>query len=165
MPSFCCTTAAVAGKVMSGVVVATMIRSTSSVGERRHFPAPCVPAAAARSEVSLALGRDMALRMPVRCWIHSSEVSTVLASSSLVMTRVGRVGADAADDGLLVGHADLASGSDTGAALGGGHRGSVEGGEAAHALGDLVHEPAAGHFVAEAERGLEADLVGAAMRS
>ena len=67
MPNFCCTTAAVAGKVMSGVVVATTIRSTSAIS-MPAFSIALRPAAAARSEVfspSAAMSRPS--RREIRC--------------------------------------------------------------------------------------------------
>ena len=44
----------------------------------------------AMSEVSSPVAAIRRSWMPVRCTIHSSEVSTLLANSSLVTTRAGR---------------------------------------------------------------------------
>jgi len=81
--------AAVAGKVWSGVVVATMIRSTSAA----VLPASARARSAALSARSLVGSSSRALwrwRMPVRSMIHSSEVSTILVRSALVTTCSGR---------------------------------------------------------------------------
>ena len=80
--------APVEGKSMSGVTVATMIRSISRRlepgllegrlgGGQRDVGERFVGAATRRS------------RIPVRSRIHSSEVSTIFAISSFVMTRSG----------------------------------------------------------------------------
>ena len=89
-PSFSWTVTAVAGKVLSGVEVAThdQVDVGGRRGRRRRARAarPRPP----RSEVispSAAIWRS---RMPVRCAIHSSEVSTIFARSSLVRTFRGR---------------------------------------------------------------------------
>ena len=81
MPSLCCTMVAVEGNTMSGVEVATMIRSTSCA---------CLPAAAsacraawaARSLLPTPGATKWRARMPVRSTIHSSEVSMPCAASS-----------------------------------------------------------------------------------
>ena len=73
---------------MSGVTVATMIRST------------CDASSPAGSSASRAAGRQRSesacpgsairrSRIPVRSRIHSSEVSIIVESSSFVMTRSG----------------------------------------------------------------------------
>ena len=77
MPSVACTVTAVAGKVLSGVEVASTIRSI--VGASTCASASAARAAAiARSEVSSPSAAMWRSRMPVRCTIHSSEVSTDL---------------------------------------------------------------------------------------
>ena len=87
--SLSCTMQAVAGKSMSGVTVATMMRSSSSAAiprRSRHSRA------ARRRE--LAGGRARlhvrgAAGCPVRVRIHSSVVSTIFSRSALVTTRSG----------------------------------------------------------------------------
>ena len=69
-----------------------------------------------------------------------------------------QIAADAADDGTRLGHAGFASGS----GIAGGSLAAIDG-KAPHAFADLVDQAAARHLVGEAERALEADLVGAAM--
>ena len=90
MPSLRCTAVAVAGKVWSGVEVATRIRSTSL----RAYAGPVEGRAGgshgARSEVSSPSAAMWRWPMPVRSRIHSSEVSTRCDSSTLVTTRAGR---------------------------------------------------------------------------
>ena len=73
---------------MSGVTVATMIRSTSGPDS----PACSSAARAAGSARSDSASSGAAIRrsrMPVRSMIHSLEVSTCWASSSFVTTRSG----------------------------------------------------------------------------
>ena len=66
-------------------------RSDRSTARRRRRRASAARAAAsARSEVISPGAAMWRSRMPVRCAIHSSEVSTVPASSALVSTRCGR---------------------------------------------------------------------------
>ena len=79
---------AVEGNIMSGVTVATMIRSTSDASTPACSSA-CVAAGSARSESASSRSGDAALADPVRSRIHSSEVSTIFASSSFVITRSG----------------------------------------------------------------------------
>jgi multidrug efflux pump len=89
MPSRACTLTAVAGKVWSGVAVASTIRSRSL---------PLIPACArarraaatARSEVSSPGAAMRRSPMPVRWRIQASEVSRRRASSSFVTIRSGR---------------------------------------------------------------------------
>ena len=87
-PIFSCTRQAVAGKGMSGVMVARMIKSTSAgstfARSRARFAAKV-----AMSEVyssSAAMRRSL---MPVRVVIHSSVVSTNFSRSALVSTFSG----------------------------------------------------------------------------
>ena len=80
---------AVDGKIMSGVAVATMMRSMSA----GVMPAAAIAARDARSARSDVCSSGAAMwrwRMPVRVRIHSSLVATRCASSSLVRTRTGR---------------------------------------------------------------------------
>ena len=87
-PSFFCTKQAVDGKNMSGVTVATMIRSISSA----FTPAASMAFNAALVAMSLVASSSAAMwrsLMPVRVVIHSSDVSTNLDRSSLVSTRSG----------------------------------------------------------------------------
>jgi hypothetical protein len=89
MPSLSCTMLAVDGKIMSGVAVATMMRSTSP----GVIPADAIASRAAcvaRSEVVSSSAAMCRWRMPVRVRIHSSLVSTRFARSSLVSTCAGR---------------------------------------------------------------------------
>src|SRR3954452_4543711 len=89
IPSCACTLLAVAGKVWSGVAVASTITSRSL---------PLIPACSsarraapkARSDVSSPSAAIRRSEMPVRCRIHSSEVSSRSASSLLVTIRSGR---------------------------------------------------------------------------
>ncbi len=88
-PSAACTRSAVAGKASSGVLVARMIASTSA----GSAPASASAARAAAVPMNAAVSCGAAMwrwRMPVRSRIHSSDVSTVRASSSLLTTRSGR---------------------------------------------------------------------------
>ena len=87
-PSWSCTRQAVAGKGMSGVTVATMMRSTSAgltLARSRHSRAARV----ARALVPVPGSTTWRCRIPVRVRIHSSEVSTTFARSALVITRSG----------------------------------------------------------------------------
>ena len=63
----------------------------------RHSRAPARAAAVARSEVSSPSAAMWRSRMPVRCTIHSSDVSTIAARSSLVSTFCREIAADPAD--------------------------------------------------------------------
>ena len=104
MPSPACTDTAVAGKVLSGVEVASTIRSIDCAS----MPAS---ASAARAAVDREIARSTrrrprygAARMPVRCTIHSSEVSTLAASSALVRTRSRQIAAAAENHRTQHGH-------------------------------------------------------------
>ena len=79
---------AVAGKVLSGVAVASTIRSIvcgvePGIGQR-------LARRASPGGGRLALAGDMACRMPVRSTIHSSVVSIYPVSSWLVISFLGR---------------------------------------------------------------------------
>ena len=87
-PSSSARIAAVAGKAMSGVTVATISRSMSA----GSTPACASAARAAGSAMSDSASSSRAMRrsrIPVRTTIHSSVVSTSLDSSSFVITRSG----------------------------------------------------------------------------
>jgi hypothetical protein len=73
---------------MSGVTVATMIRSISS-GETPRRSRAMRAARAARSLVAVPGSTTWRSRIPVRVRIHSSEVSTIFSRSALVITRLG----------------------------------------------------------------------------
>ena len=87
--NLCCKMAAVDGNTISGVDVATIIKSTSPT------PRPAASSAArhAGSARSLALTSGAAkwrAWMPVRSTIHSSEVTTPLAASSAAKSALVR---------------------------------------------------------------------------
>ena len=80
---------AVAGMGMSGVIVPTMIMSTSeglSDADSRARRAASV----AMSLVTMPCGAMRRSRMPVRSRIHESDVSTILSRSRLVRTTGGK---------------------------------------------------------------------------
>ena len=83
-------------KVWSGVEVARMMRSISCASILASASAAF---AAARPSVAVVSPSPATWRslMPVRCTIHSSEVSTIFDSSSLVTTRRGSERAGAQD--------------------------------------------------------------------
>ncbi len=88
-PSPACTDTADAGNVLSGVEVASTIRSIDCAST----PAAVSAARAAASAMSAVVSPFAAMRrsrMPVRCVIHSSEVSTIRDNSVLLRTRVGK---------------------------------------------------------------------------
>src|SRR6218665_1966837 len=89
MPMLSCTVTAVAGNVWSGVVVARKIASISAPVRPAAFSARS-PARVAMSEVFSPSPAMWRLRMPVRCAIHSSVVSTSLARSLFVKNFSGR---------------------------------------------------------------------------
>src|SRR6266581_4146869 len=89
MPSWACTLVAVAGKVWSGVAVASTMRSRSPPAMPADLSA-WRAAAVARSEVSSPTAATWRCRMPVRCTIHSSEVARRSARSALVTIFSGR---------------------------------------------------------------------------
>ena len=74
---------------MSGVVVATMMTSTSA-GAMPAAASAARDACSARSDVVSCGAAMWRWRIPVRVRIHSSLVSTRCASSSLVRTFSGR---------------------------------------------------------------------------
>ena len=80
---------AVAGKVRSGVVVATMIRSMSEASRPAAARARRA-ASAPRSDAAWLATAWRRERMPVRSTIQASLVSTNLARSSLVTISGGR---------------------------------------------------------------------------
>ena len=89
IPNLCCTIVAVEGNCISGVAVATMIKSILS-GETFASANAKRAAAAAKSLVfsfSAAIWRAL---IPVRVVIHSSEVSIFCAKSSLVTRLAGK---------------------------------------------------------------------------
>jgi hypothetical protein len=89
MPRPAWTETAVAGKVLSGVEVASTIKSI----DWASTPAAASAARAAASAMSEVVSPFAAMRrsrMPVRCVIQSSEVSTIRDNSALVRTRLGR---------------------------------------------------------------------------
>ena len=73
---------------MSGVMVATMIRSICD-GEMRPLAMARSAALAAMSEVYSVAAAMRRCLMPVRVVIHSSEVSTIFSRSELVSTFSG----------------------------------------------------------------------------
>jgi hypothetical protein len=73
---------------MSGVTVATMIRSISEPLTPASSSA-CCDAGRHRSERASSSAAIRRSRIPVRSRIHSSEVSIIVESSSLVTTRSG----------------------------------------------------------------------------
>src|ERR1051326_7429223 len=89
MPSRACTFVATDGKVSSGVVVATTIKSRS-FGARWAFSIARVAAFNARSEVSSPGSTIWRRLIPVLSVIQASDVSNRLARSSLVTTLAGR---------------------------------------------------------------------------
>jgi hypothetical protein len=76
------------GKYMSGVVVPTAMKSMSS-GRRFARSIACWAARNARSEVASLSSAMWRSRMPLRCTIHSSLVSTIFSRSALVRIRLG----------------------------------------------------------------------------
>ena len=89
MPRLFCTVTALAGNVLSGVEVASTIRSMSA-GCNPALSSAFRAAAVARSEVSSPSAAMWRWRMPVRWTIHSSDVSTIAARSALVRIFAGR---------------------------------------------------------------------------
>ena len=89
MPMPLCTLAAVAGKVRSGVAVAT-ITASMSAPVRPVSASAARAAAVARSEVISPSAAKCRRSMPVRVRIHSSEVSRLAANSAFSTTRAGR---------------------------------------------------------------------------
>jgi hypothetical protein len=89
IPSAACTATAVAGNVLSGVEVASTSRSIVDASVFADASA-ALAAAIARSEVISPSAATCRSRIPVRCTIHSSVVSTIRDRSSLVSVRCGR---------------------------------------------------------------------------
>ena len=89
MPMALCTLTAVAGKVWSGVAVATISVSMSAPLSPASASAARA-AAVARSEVISPSEAKWRRSMPVRVRIHSSEVSRVALNSAFSTTRAGR---------------------------------------------------------------------------
>ena len=88
MPSLVATVAATLGMDVSAVQVATITRSMSAAD--RPLAASALPPAALAMSARLSSGPAIRLlAIPTRLRIHSSVVSTVAASSSLVSTRAG----------------------------------------------------------------------------
>ncbi len=82
------------GKIMSGVEVATMIRSIVA-GSQSVAASACRAAFAAKSLQAMSASAKCRARMPVRSTIHSSEVSMPRSaswrtSSALATRRGGR---------------------------------------------------------------------------
>ena len=73
---------------MSGVAVATTMRSTSS-GSTPACSSACRAAGSARSLAAWSGSAMCRSRIPVRVTIHSSEVSTIASRSAFVSTRSG----------------------------------------------------------------------------
>ena len=88
MPSRCATTAETFGIDASVLQVATMTRSMSP-GDRPLAASALPPAAQAMSATLSSGAAIRRLAMPTRDLIHSSLVSMVWASSSLVTDRAG----------------------------------------------------------------------------
>src|SRR5690606_10338642 len=89
MPSRCWILTAVAGKVLSGVEVATMMQSRSAGA----MPASASAARAAASPREAVVSSSAAMkrwRMPVRCTIQASLVSTTPSSSRLLTALRGK---------------------------------------------------------------------------
>ena len=89
MPSFFWTATAEAGKVWSGVAVASTIMSMSA-GVSPALASAAFAASKPRSEVNSPSAATRRSRMPVRCRIHSSDVSTIFERSSLERIFSGR---------------------------------------------------------------------------
>jgi hypothetical protein len=88
-PSFAITYAEVDGICMSPVTVPTTTRPTSA-GVMPASASARRAASTARSLVTWPSAAMCRWRMPVRSVIQASEVSTILARSSFVITRSGR---------------------------------------------------------------------------
>ena len=106
-PSLRCTMLAVDGNTMSGVDVATMIRSMSAAVQPAASSAR-LAAVVARSLACTSSATKWRARMPVRSTIHSSEVSTPRLASICDQVVVGQaqrrqVAAGAGDAGMAGG--------------------------------------------------------------
>jgi hypothetical protein len=87
-PILSCTMQAVAGNIMSGVTVATMMQSISVASMPRRSR-QTLTASTARSLVATPFSTMWRSRMPVRSVIHSSLVETIFSRSALVSRRGG----------------------------------------------------------------------------
>ena len=87
-PILFCSTQAVLGKIVSGVVVPTTMKPMSVGATPACFMAPNA-ASFARSDVAIPGSTMWRSRMPVRCSIHSFDVSTSFSRSELVSRRGG----------------------------------------------------------------------------
>ena len=87
-PRLAATKQAVLGKVISGVIVPQRMRSMS-FGASPAASIALRAAAVASVAVDSSLPAMRRSRMPVRCTIHSSLVSTIFDRSSLVSLRSG----------------------------------------------------------------------------
>ncbi len=83
-----CNMVAVAGKILSGVVVAKIIKS-NSLGAMPAISSALLVAITAKSQVVSLVTLRLSL-MPVLLVIHSSDVSIVLDRSALVTTVGGK---------------------------------------------------------------------------
>jgi hypothetical protein len=83
-----CTMHAVEGKLISGVMVATIIKSISSAFRPASSRA-LLAAIVLKSEVACSSLTILLSRIPVREVIHSSDVLTIFSRSWLVMTFSG----------------------------------------------------------------------------
>src|SRR2546430_3971329 len=83
-----CTKQAVAGKNMSGVTLASTIKSIS-VGSVPVSTNNTLAASVAMCEVAVPFSATWRSRMPVRARIHSSLVATIFSRSALVITLGG----------------------------------------------------------------------------
>ena len=90
MPSFSCAQTAVAGKGVSPVTLATMIRSSWS-GAIAAVSIAARAASTTRSDVSTSSSAKWRASIPVRSRIHSSFVSSVSSNHVLGTRRGGSV--------------------------------------------------------------------------
>ena len=103
MPSAAWIATAVAGNVWSGVEVPTTIRSIDCASTLALSSAARA-AFRPRSEVNSPSAAMWRSRMPVRCTIHSSDVSTVLREVGVGDGALGQIAAAAEDDRTRDGH-------------------------------------------------------------
>ncbi len=87
-PSAFCTRHATDGKLLSGLIVATMIRSSFAGSKSADFNA-CFAAFVAKWLLRSPLAAMRRSLIPVRVVIHSSLVSTIFSRSKLVKTFSG----------------------------------------------------------------------------
>jgi hypothetical protein len=88
MPSESASSAELVGNIMSGVTVATTIRSIEAASTPASARA-AITAGAAMSVSACSSVANRRSRMPVRSTIHSSVVSTYCSRSLFVKTRSG----------------------------------------------------------------------------